>query len=93
MSVETAAVQHVGILLLHPVQFLDIGPVDILGMLVPDYLRSCGLPEPLASKGQPFVFHYISDTGKGSHAITTAGAQILITVRVFLAFQHFPQLS
>jgi len=72
-------VLHVGILLLSPVQFLDIGPVDILGMMTPEYLRVCKLPEPLVAKGQPFVFHYISESGKGSHCMTTAGAQILIT--------------
>lgn len=76
----------VGILLLPPVQLLDAAPVDLLGMLTPGYMRAVDVSDELAAQALEFEFHYIAESGIGSHVEMTGGVKYLVTVsRVFFS--------
>ncbi|KAI9815104.1 MAG: hypothetical protein M1827_002947 [Pycnora praestabilis] len=77
----------------YPIQFLDVGPIDIFSGLdvrmrppAPDsyivlcrvYWAACHQPEEVASKGLTCEFHYINETGQGMVKMT-AGAKIAVT--------------
>lgn len=81
MANDNTSPTVVGVLLLSPVQLLDASPVDLLGMLTPAYLRAVGLPDTIVDQGREFEFHYIAETGEGSHAEMTAGVKYIATVR------------
>lgn len=72
----------VGVLLfLEGTQFLDVAPLDLLGMLDPSWLRSGGfLPEELIAKAPQLEYHFINETGKGP-AQMTAGFGLNVTVK------------
>lgn len=69
---------HIGVLLLPPVQLLDVSPVDLLGMLDPAYLASTPLPGPLLGGAVPSTISYIGPQGAGSLASCTASATLRI---------------
>ena len=71
---------HVGMLLLDSVQLLDTSPIDLFGMLTPNYLQACGLPDHLVKKGIDIEFHYIAEAQPGKHVSLTAGAKYVVTV-------------
>lgn len=72
---------HIGILLLPPVQLLDVAAIDILGMITPEYLAACGVPSQVMESGQNFSFHYISETSEPAQL--TAGAKHVITDTIY----------
>ena len=89
MEPSSNTVVRVGVLFSAPVQFLDVAPVDILGMLTPDYLKASGMPSNINEQGIPFEFHYIAEDEPGSSIQVTAGARIVITVRLHLLSSTF----
>ncbi|KAF2817000.1 class I glutamine amidotransferase-like protein, partial [Mytilinidion resinicola] len=60
---------------------VDISPIDLFGMLTPEYLTACGLPAPLLALGIPITITYISPTGD-SPAPCTASAGIRIDASI-----------
>lgn len=70
---------RVGILLIPPVQLLDASPIDLFGMLSPEYLNSCGLPQPLLDLAVDVSIHYISASGPGTYAEMTSLATLPVT--------------
>ncbi|KAH0847794.1 hypothetical protein AYO21_04001 [Fonsecaea monophora] len=70
---------RVGVLLLPSVQFLDASAIDLFGMITPEYLQACGLPEALVDMGVPVEIHYISATGAGTYMALTASATLPVT--------------
>lgn len=70
---------RVGMLLVPPVQLLDASAIDVFGMLTPEYLKACGLPQPLLDLAIPVSLHYIGQSGPGTHAPMTADATLPIT--------------
>lgn len=69
---------HIGVLLLPPVQLLDVSPIDLFGMLTPSYLASTPLPGPLLAGAVPITISYIAPQGAGSLASCTASANLRI---------------
>lgn len=76
-----AIIKHlnIGVFMPKGVQLLDLSPVDLFGMMSPDYLRACQLPEPLIALGIPSTIHYISVPETGTHVELTAGASLKVT--------------
>ncbi|EXJ76856.1 hypothetical protein A1O3_10501 [Capronia epimyces CBS 606.96] len=70
---------RVGVLLIPPVQLLDASAIDVFGMLSPDYLTSCGLPQPLLDLAIKVSIHYISASGPDTHAEMTSSATLPVT--------------
>jgi transcriptional regulator GlxA family with amidase domain len=70
---------RVGVLLVPPVQFLDTSVIDPFGMLTPEYLDVCGLPEPLTKLAIPVSIYYIAASGPGTSAPMTSGASLAVT--------------
>ncbi len=70
---------RVGMLLIPPVQLLDAAGIDAFGMLAPDYLNACGLPQPLLDLAIPVSIHYISQSGPDSHVPMTSSTTLPIT--------------
>lgn len=71
---------RVAVLLLAPVQLLDVSPIDLFGMLTKEYLTACGLPAPLlrgavASR----IFYVAAQPGEDAVAECTAGAGLRVT--------------
>lgn len=60
-------------------QLLDVSPIDLFGMVSPEYLAACQLPAPLIACGTPSIIHYISIPSNGDHAELTASAVLRIT--------------
>jgi hypothetical protein len=72
---------RVGVLLCGTVQLLDLAAVDLLGMVTPEYLRMCRIPDQLVALGQPIEFAYIGEGKKAGEVLeTTASAKIVMTV-------------
>ena len=69
---------HIGVLLLPGAQLLDISCVDLFGMLSPEYLSACPLPESIKSGAIPIHIAYISSLGSGSLASCTSSTNIRI---------------
>ena len=91
---------HVGVLLLTTVQYLDIGPIDLFGMIRPEFLDSPVVPDHIRAKAQNLEFHYISDCPKGGSVPTSAGARIVTTVchffgqiSMFIIQSHGPNIT
>ncbi|KAE8452154.1 hypothetical protein EG329_001621 [Mollisiaceae sp. DMI_Dod_QoI] len=70
---------HIGVFIPQTVQLLDLSPIDLFGMLNPEYLRACQLPEPLCALGIPSTIHYVSVPGTGTHVELTASASLKVT--------------
>ena len=65
---------RIGVLLLPPVQLLDLSPVDLFGMCTKKYLLACQLPAPITALGVPIEINYITEAGAGVLAECTANA-------------------
>jgi hypothetical protein len=65
---------RIGVFIPGGAQLLDMSPVDLFGMLSPDYLRACQLPGPLVALGLPSTIHYIAMPDTGTHIELTANA-------------------
>jgi transcriptional regulator GlxA family with amidase domain len=66
---------RIGVLVVPPIQLLDISPVDLFAMMTQSYFRACNLPEPLIATAIPdsqLTISYISMAGSGSVSPTTA---------------------
>src|SRR5256885_15354181 len=70
---------RVGVLLLPPVQILDVSSIDLFGMLTKDYLLACQLPGPITALGVAINIHYIAEAGFGPVAECTANAGLRIS--------------
>ena len=70
---------HITVLLLPPVQLLDVSPIDLFGMLTKDYLSACRLPRPLIAGAVPISITYVSEAGAGTTADCTANAGLRVT--------------
>ena len=78
MSSQTSVI--VGIILLNDsVQLLDVAPVDMLGMISPDWLRFAQVPDEVVKKAPTFEFRFVNETGKGPNGMT-AGFGLEVTV-------------
>ena len=72
---------RVGVLLCGPVQLLDLAAVDLFGMLTPEYLRACQLPDQLVSLGPTIEFRYIGEGKKEGEILeTTSDVKVVMTV-------------
>ncbi|KAF2175714.1 class I glutamine amidotransferase-like protein [Zopfia rhizophila CBS 207.26] len=74
---------RIGILIVPPIQLLDIAPVDLFAMLSKEYLQICNLPAPLVSLGIPMdhlEFIYIAESGPNTIAQTTPNLGLQINV-------------
>ncbi|TDL17777.1 class I glutamine amidotransferase-like protein [Rickenella mellea] len=82
MAGKTNAPLQVGILLLPPVQLLDVAAVDLLGMFTPEYVKYFqdipGMAD-LSKHARAMEFHYITEAGPGSHAELTGGVKFVVT--------------
>ncbi|KAF2683056.1 class I glutamine amidotransferase-like protein [Lentithecium fluviatile CBS 122367] len=66
---------HIGVLVVPPIQLLDIGPIDLFAMATQDYFRVCKLPQPLIDMAIPtseLAITYISASGPNTTVPTTA---------------------
>ncbi|KAF2654457.1 class I glutamine amidotransferase-like protein [Lophiostoma macrostomum CBS 122681] len=57
---------HIGILLVPPIQLLDLAPIDLFAMLSHSYFSACNLPAPLLALALPdasLKISYIAHTG------------------------------
>lgn len=75
----TATPLCIGVLLTGEVQLLDVAPVDLFGMLTPQYLKACKLPASLEAQAIPIEITYISEVGGNNFAPLTANAAIRAT--------------
>lgn len=69
---------RIGVLLVGPVQLLDVSPVDLFGMLTTEYLTACRLPKPLVDGALQIESTYISEAGAGKIAECTANAGLRV---------------
>jgi putative intracellular protease/amidase len=84
MSCSHKKTLKIGVLLLDIVQFLDVGPIDLIGIASADYLKSHGFPSDLVALGLDLSILYISPTHDDnsydpSFAQCTAGAALKVT--------------
>ncbi|KAF8866388.1 PfpI endopeptidase-like protein [Acephala macrosclerotiorum] len=70
---------HIGVFVPGTIQLLDLSAIDLLGMMSPDYLRACHLPEALCAAGIPSTIHYISVPETGPFVQLTANASLKVT--------------
>lgn len=76
---------HIGVLIVPPIQLLDLSPIDLLAMTSRDYFAACNLPQPLLDIAIPssdLTVTYISHTGPNSFSPTTAGVRLAIDAGV-----------
>lgn len=69
---------RIGVLLLSPVQLLDVSPIDLFGMLTKEYLTACRLPQPLINGAIPIEITYIAESETGSVAECTSSAGLRV---------------
>jgi len=70
---------QIGVFVPECVQLLDLSPIDLFGMLDPEYLRACQLPEALTTLGVSSNIHYISLPEAGEHIELTAKAVLRVS--------------
>jgi len=58
---------------------VDLSPIDLFGMLSPEYLRACNLPAPIVNLGIPSTIHYISMPETGPFVELTAKAFLKVS--------------
>lgn len=78
---EASKAISIGVFVPAGAQLLDLSPIDLFGMLSPEYLRACQLPAPLVKLGTPSAIHYISMPETGTHVEMTANAFLRISKR------------
>ena len=69
---------RIGVLVVPPIQLLDLSPVDLFDMLTKEYLQACNLPAPLIALGVPISIMHISFAGANSIAACTANVGLRI---------------
>ena len=69
----------VGILLVGPVQLLDLAAIDLLYMTTPSYLTTCSLPSPLVTQSRPCEIYYIGKDSAGSTQSCTSNLTLTLT--------------
>lgn len=69
---------RIGVLVVPPIQLLDLSPVDLFDMLTKEYLQACNLPAPLIALGVPISITHISFAGANSIATCTANVGLRI---------------
>jgi len=72
---------HIGVLIVPPIQLLDIAPIDLFAMLSQPYFEACNLPPSLVALAIPasdLKITYISASGPTSTAETTASLGLAI---------------
>ena len=70
---------RIGVFIPSGAQLLDMSPIDLFGMLDPEYLEACKLPSSLVSLGTPSEIEYISTRETGEHVPMTAKAFIRVS--------------
>jgi transcriptional regulator GlxA family with amidase domain len=71
---------RVGVFIPYGAQFLDVSPIDIIGMLDPSYLQACKLPAPLTALAIPSTIHYIGLSSSTTQYVDlTANAKLSLT--------------
>ena len=70
---------RIGVLLLAPIQLLDVSVIDLFGMLTGEYLNACRLPQPLINGALPIEVAYISEQRSGFVADCTSKADLRLT--------------
>lgn len=76
---------RIGVLIVPPIQLLDVSPIDLFAMATQSYFRACNLPKPLVDTAIPdddLSITYISHTGANSTGPTTARLGIHIDTGV-----------
>lgn len=74
---------HIGVLIVPPIQLLDIAPIDLFAMATKEYFEACKLPKPLLDAAIPtsdLTITYISHTGPNTTSPTTARLGLAINV-------------
>ncbi|KAF2732901.1 class I glutamine amidotransferase-like protein [Polyplosphaeria fusca] len=72
---------RIGVLIVTPIQLLDIAPIDLFSMLKRDYFEACKFPPPLLDISIPtkdLEIIYIGASGPNTHAETTANLSLQI---------------
>lgn len=75
MPPTTSQSFHIAILIVPPIQLLDIAPIDLFAMLTQSYFKACNFPAPLIGSAIPdsnLRLTYVSQDGPGSVADNTA---------------------
>ncbi|KAF2012405.1 DJ-1/PfpI family protein [Aaosphaeria arxii CBS 175.79] len=75
----------IGVLILPPVQLMDLSPIELFSMMSKDYIRANNLPQTLIDAAIPakdIKIHYISSIGPNSTAGTIPNLQISITAAI-----------
>jgi len=70
---------RVGVFVPKGAQLLDLSPVDLFGMLAPEYLQACHLPSAVYSLGTRSTIHYIALPSTGTHVELTASAFLRVS--------------
>jgi transcriptional regulator GlxA family with amidase domain len=76
---------HIGVLIVPPIQLLDIAPIDLFAMMTTEYFEACHLPQSLLDVSIPtsdLNITYISALGPSSTANTTASLGLTINVNL-----------
>jgi len=60
-------------------QLLDLSPIDLFGVMYPEYLRACILSVLIVEMGMPSTIYYISMPESGTHIELTAKAILEIS--------------
>jgi transcriptional regulator GlxA family with amidase domain len=63
---------RIGVFIPSGAQLLDLSPIDLFGMMSPEYLRACTLPALIVELGTPSTIYYISMPESGTHIELTA---------------------
>src|SRR5450756_2235872 len=70
---------RIGVFIPSEAQLLDLSPIDLFGMMSPEYLQACTLPAPIVKLGTPSTIYYISMPESGAHVELTAKAILKIS--------------
>lgn len=76
---------HIGVLLLPPIQLLDLAPIDLLAMTSRWYFAACNLPPSLLDAAIPdadLAITYIAPEGAEALGQTTAKVRLAVDARV-----------
>ncbi|KAF2020293.1 class I glutamine amidotransferase-like protein [Aaosphaeria arxii CBS 175.79] len=72
---------RIGVLIVPPIQLLDISPIDLLAMLKRSYFEACNRPAELVAQAIPdedLQITYISLSGPSTSASTTAALDLKV---------------
>ena len=66
------------------IQLLDTSAVDLFDCISPDFLRLCGTPDEIVTKGHKYEILYIAEGKAGDIVHFSGGLQCAITVSSYL---------